>query len=76
MLFGDLADDIYPYAGVIGGALALIVGLYHQWRGKDGESEPQPPESEVEKRTCPHCAARFTDAGDAYCPECRKPLDD
>ena len=25
---------------------------------------------------CPHCGARTPDVGDAFCPECRRPLDE
>ena len=78
MLFGDLADDIYPYAGVVGGAIGLVVGLYHYWTGKDEKADEDEDEdaSDPEERTCPHCKARFTDAGDACCPDCRRPLDE
>lgn len=81
MLFGDLADDVYPYAGVVGFAIGLAVGLYHYWKAEekkkaDEDEENEDGDGDPEERTCPHCAARFTDAGDACCPDCRRPLDE
>jgi hypothetical protein len=78
MLFSNLADDIYPYAGPIGLAVGIAVGLHYYSRGKSEDATPatDPRPVEVEKRTCPHCQARFNDVGDALCPVCREPLDD
>ena len=75
MLFGELIDHLEAYAVPIGLAIGFAIGLYSYWRGKNQkEAEAETPARDVEKRTCPHCGARFTDAGDAFCPECREPL--
>jgi hypothetical protein len=78
MIFAHLADDLYPYAGLLGLAAGLGVGLYSYFRGKDGKpaDAAAPVPVDPDERACPHCGAYFSDAGDAFCPECRQPLDD
>ena len=79
MLFGELIDVVEAYAVPIGLAVGFTIGLYSYWRGKsreEAEPDPEPPARSPDERVCPHCRVRFTDAGDAYCPECREPLDE